>query len=69
MISLMLEIANITSLDSIQIPYLSAVFKALGGIAAAYLIYFIINTILNIRKNREIVKIRELLEKIDKKIK
>lgn len=52
----------------IEIPYLSTIFKALGGIAAAYLVYLVVNIILNIKKNKELKKIRVLLEGIDRKI-
>ena len=52
----------------IQIPFLSTLAKTLGGVAAIYVAYLIINVILSIRKNREIKRMRILLEGIDKKL-
>lgn len=53
----------------IEIPYISTIWKAVGGVVALYIAYLIISTILAIRKNKELKKIRVLLEGIDSKLK
>ena len=64
-------LANATNISSgdlqLEIPYLTAIYDALDGIAAAYLVQDI-NTILNIRKNVHLKKMRELLEEINSKL-
>lgn len=51
-----------------SITSLTQIFQAIGGLIIAYIIFGIINIILNRRKNKQIEDIRKLLEKINKKL-
>lgn len=52
----------------IEIPYLTSILQALGGIAVIYVVYLAVNTILNIKKNNQLKRMRELLEEINSKL-
>lgn len=51
-----------------QISYLSTLFQAIGGLVIAYIVFNIINIIHNQKKEKELKKMRMLLEDIDKKL-
>lgn len=51
-----------------KVTTLSAVFQAIGGAVLIYIIFNIIGLFWNKKKNEELKKIRQLLEKINKKL-
>ena len=63
-----MAIENLTSFTIPQISGLTTIFQALGGLALAYLIYLVVSLILDIKKNKELKRIRELLEGISSKL-
>ena len=67
-------LANVTDIDLLQnlvskVSTISAVFQAIGGLILAYIIFNVVSVIMNKKKNKELEKIRMLLEQINKKIK
>jgi hypothetical protein len=65
-------IANLTSegLKTLtnQVANLTNIFQAIGGFILAYILFNIIALILDRKKNQELVQIRLLLEKMNKKL-
>ena len=49
---------------TVQIASLTTIFQAIGGLIILYLIFNIINVILNKKKNKEIKEINENLKEI-----
>lgn len=52
-----------------QVSNLSTLFQAIGGLILAYIIFNVINMIHNWKKEKELRRMRELLEQINKKLK
>ena len=65
------NITNIIIPDVIvkDLSFLATLFQAIGGLIIVYIIFSIINIKFVKKRQRELVKIRELLEKINKKTK
>ena len=51
-----------------QLVTLTRLFQALGGLIIAYIIFGIVNTILNRKKQNEMKRMRILLEEMNKKL-
>lgn len=52
-----------------DLSFLTTLFQAVGGLIIVYIIFNIINLRFVKKRQQELIKIRELLEKINKKIK
>ena len=65
------NITNIILPDSIvkDLSFLATLFQAVGGLIIVYIVFNIINLRFVRKRQRELIKIRELLEKINRKIK
>lgn len=65
-------IENITGLDFSALAgrasSLITLFQAIGGLIIAYLVFSIINMFLNRRKAKDIERMRQILESINKKL-
>ena len=67
------SLANLTNIETLEIlikrvSTLTAIFQAIGGLILAYIIFNIINTIMNRKKRNELRRIRQLLERMDRNI-
>ena len=67
------SLANVTDVIVLEdmlkkLTTISALFQAIGGIVLAYIIFNIVSVIINRKKNKELERIRMLLEKINKKL-
>jgi len=51
-----------------QVSFLVRIFQAIGGLIIAYIIFSVINTIIERKKRNELRRMRELLEQINKKL-
>jgi signal transduction histidine kinase len=51
-----------------QLGTLTTIFQAIGGLIVAYIVFAIMNMISQRRKERELEKMRKLLEQISKKL-
>ena len=64
-------VGNLTALpnDIIdQLTVLTRFFQAIGGLIVAYIIFGVLNVIWNRRKSHELVKIRKVVEQINRKL-
>ncbi len=67
-------VENITNLilpDALvkDLSFLATLFQAIGGLIIVYIIFNLINLRFVRKRQRELVKIRKLIEKINRKIK
>jgi len=64
------NIGNLYDFDILlrKISTLTTLFQAIGGLILAYIIFNIINTIMNRKKRNELRRIRQLLERMDRNI-
>jgi hypothetical protein len=51
-----------------QLGTLTAIFQAIGGLIVAYIIFSIINVWHSWKKEKELTRMRQLLEQINKKL-
>ena len=51
-----------------QVSTLLTIFQAIGGLIIIYIVFNIVNVFLNRKKAKETERMRELLEKIDRKL-
>ncbi len=51
-----------------NLKFLITIFKVIAGVVGIYLVFWLINLILNIKKNRILKKILSNLEEINKKL-
>jgi len=62
-------IGNVVAEDLVnRISSLTTLFQAIGGLIIAYIIFGIINMIHNWKKEKELRRMRQLLEQINKKL-
>ncbi len=67
------NLSNLTNIETLEIlikrvSTLTAIFQAIGGLILAYIIFNVINTIINRKKRDELRRMRQLLENIDENI-
>jgi len=62
------DIALIENLIS-RVSTLTSIFQAIGGLIIAYIIFAVVNLIINRKKSDELRRIKQLLEQINKKLK
>ena len=51
-----------------DLSFLATLFQAIGGLIVAYIVFGIVNLILGRKKEKELKRIRELLEQINAKL-
>jgi len=65
-------IADISSLTVQEIlskvNFMTALFQAIGGFVLAYIVFNLVTLFLDRKKNQELIRIRLLLEKINKNL-
>jgi hypothetical protein len=51
-----------------QLTTLTKFFQAIGGLIVAYIIFGVLNAIWNRKRSQEIIRMRKLLEQINRKL-
>jgi len=51
-----------------QLVTLTKFFQAIGGLIVAYIVFGVLNAIWNRKRSQEIIKMRKLLEQINRKL-